>query len=1051
MEAVEQLDKAVSVALQPADAGLKEQALQFISQVQNDAASWVVPALEIVGSNQFSDPTQFCALDIVERCINTTPDDNQINLIRSKIWERVGAISVDNPKHIVNKLALVVKTLFVRLYPTHWPSFFVDFQQLVENGSQFADLYISVLLAIHQEIGDQLFARSPEEAQRASALKDAVRDNDATRVAESWVHLLQNQGSSPQLLNGVMNVVSGWVVWTDMGLVLPSVPLIQQRVQQAEVREAAVNALSEILSKKMSPDLKMQLIETINIGSTLSSLQSSQSSSTPEFDETVARLVNSVLFEASHALTELPSQTVSPLSVRLEAIIDDVFPLVYVYLTNEYDDTSVQLIPGVTEYLTFLRRESTRSDRKISLGGVLSAERLDKLRKLLHAVIVKCQFDPDDYDISTDEDEAEPEFEEFRAKLRILQETISKIDMRLFLEVVGGRVSKTLSVFGAGEPIAGSGGAVNIVFDLASVPELDRNDWTVLELALYELNTYSEFSRMWVSKAMKYGGEWAQAAAEIQNTHFLLFAQMILSGNASPAWSHPATQILYMELVHRYAPQFLVDKSEDTQKLLSGAFDFFLKYGVQNRELKVRVRSWYLFYRLLRAVRRTVFMSEPSVPPMVFQAIAPLLAVHVNINGNGNGGSESSDLNILTQQDTLFTSQLYLYEVCGILFAVGTNDAESAELMRQLLSVMFADIDSSTSNGNVGPAELLRIHHNIVALSALAKGYGETTSELPQRPRDDLENQLKAATNMIIVEVLERWHSVQIIRDACRQAFSRILGVLDSKILIEISKFIDVLLQTATPNDISEFLSFLGQLVHKFDKNPDVFEMFTSLCTPLFTKLFSILEQVAHTADVEAEGSTDAQLFRRDIVQNYVQFVYNLVNNGFGAILFITPNEPIFQNIYSSLIHYATNGEVKGGSGSPANQKTAVTVLTRMVTIWGPTGSVPESQFAGNTPVPIFSSDATYNQLTELCWTLPAAPSVKFSDAQTRMVVTELAGLQKIMWEVRGASYQTHLAQYLSSAGLEPASVEEFVSKLNAPPKDFKQFFYQFLKNALGK
>lgn len=1028
MDATDQLDQAVMLAFEGSDAGIKAQALEFVTQVQAEAGSWLAPCLDVLLSPSRPGQTRFFALQIIERAISSTVDLQSLNNIRLKLW-LLATSNTAVARHIRNKLADVLGLLFTRLYPEEWPSFFADLLQLVaQEPANGGELYVSVLKSVHEKIGDQLFARDAEEMQRANWLKDMVRDRDAVRLAHSWVELLCGGAANDSIVDGVLKVISGWVVWTDMSLILPTVPLIEKQLANSVTRSSAVLSLAEIIAKKMAPDLKLELLGATNVVAALKSC----GRDSPEFGELLAKLVNAVLFEAAHALNELPSGDSSSVTQGLELVIADLFPLVLEFLGDEFDDTSVQLVPGITEYLTFLRREARQSDKKTSIGGNLDPERTQKLRLLLNTLVAKSRYDPDDYvlgDVDSDDDENEAEFDEFRAKVQVLQEQLAQIDTRLFLDVIGTFVSASLTSNASG----GSGQAGADV----------RTSWTALELALYELSVYNDVARQWVSKASKCGSEMANLTAEVQQTQFMLFGQMIVAGGSSPAWSHPANRMWYMELVHRQAPQFLVDPKQENRSLLSDALQFFLKHGIRSSELKVRIRSWYMFYRLLRAVRRSPIISDPSFGPSVFSVVAPYLPVHV-------ARPSTEHLSIEVQQDTTFTSQLYLYELCGILFAVGQDRATSADLMRQLLATMFADIDTTTGVATPGPVEHLRVHHNIVALSSLTKGLTETALDSSSGSLDELVSQLQTATQMVVA-VLERLHSVQIIRDACRQCFARVLGLLGEKIIIEISSFINVLLQTSTPADLGDFLSFLGQLAHQFERNSQVFEMFASLSVPLLEKIFHTLQQVAQIADVDAEGSTDAQLFRRNVVASYLQLLYNMLNNKYGAMLFIENNAPVLDNVFQSLMHYSRNGDVKGGAGSAANQKMSVVVLTKMASLWGRTGKVEAPNFGADLVVPLFSERPTYETLTEMCWTLPADQNVSFSDAQSRMVISELAGLQQVMWEVRGSEYQSHLVQYLTSAGLEATAIEEFVLKLNAPPKEFKRFYVQFLQKALAK
>ena len=60
--------------------------------------------------------------------------------------------------------------------------------------------------------------------------------------------------------------------------------------------------------------------------------------------------------------------------------------------------------------------------------------------------------------------------------------------------------------------------------------------------------------------------------------------------------------------------------------------------------------------------------------------------------------------------------------------------------------------------------------------------------------------------------------------------------------------------------------------------------MFDSLMTPLFGH---IMRALSEGDAVAAEGSTDAVILKRSLRRSYLQFTFNILNNGMGALFFL--------------------------------------------------------------------------------------------------------------------------------------------------------------------
>ncbi|ANB11334.1 Los1p [Sugiyamaella lignohabitans] len=960
------------------------------------------------------------------------------------------------PFHMRNKLAQTMAYLFITSYANEWPSFFDDLLGIAINpisNARGVDMYLRILKVIHEEIGDHLILRTPEETKRNNVLKDLVRERAMTKLASSWMNILEyysnndpatnndnnttsnsindnnnsinsiginstNNNSNinskenlyDSILTSALNVIGGWVSWIEITLIVnpPYLSLIFNQLGRPSQRLAACDALAEIIAKKMQPSHKLELIGLLNLTTVLAELnKTSKGSTDPEFEERVAKLSNIVGLELVHIADGTTTVTSGAACSqqdmdKAEQLMVDLLPTILEFLSNEYDDTSVQVLPCLNEYLQFIRREAKKE--RSTAGGTdssLSTQRLEIVSVMLRKIILKMEYD-DSTEWSGGEDESEGEFLELRGKLKVLQDQIAGIDADLFTD--------------------GMASIINTCLESAN-----NKKWQEVELGLYELSAFGDSIR---------NGSIKSSRAE--QTFFDLFSKMVHSDVVTI--NHPSIQLWYMELINRHSKFFTPQQPQ----LLSKALEVFVSpLGVHNPNIKVRVRSWYLFHRFLKTVKSLV----GDISQQVFSSLAPLLVVRAELPSSDNDSEMSAD----SASDSVFDAQLYLFELLGLLFA-NADDNQARTPTQQLLQAIYSDIERclSSSNGTDSSPEqqqlILQVHHNLMVLGTFARGFDDVTisgGPVGRSASKPSIQELKGSTQVILV-VLERLSKFQIIRDSARFAFSRLIPLLGTQILGEISTLIGALLNESKQEEFGDFLSFLGQLVHSYRQEDGVFEMFGSLAPPLIEKVFVFLNSDKSSTGGELDGSTDAFILKRDLRRQYLQFVFNVLNNGFGAIFLVGNNgSTTFGAVMESLFHYA------GDLTDPNAEKLAIASLGKMMTIWG-TGEIRADTttptvkaFAEGMKVPVFSDGQTIlEQYSQACWTLPSKSGYDSKDAQIRLVLGELATLQKIVFEQKKDVYSSFLAGYLSRLGLPQNICQEYLTQLaQLKPKEFKKYF----------
>lgn len=975
-----------------------------------------------------SPEARFFSLQVIDAALPRLSQD-QLEVVRNSLFGYLKtSLNLQTPSEnlgvnfLRNKLAQTIAFVFILSYQSIWPSFFDDFLELMRSqdspigNSAAVDMYLRVLQVIHEEIGDNLIMREAILTKRNNAIKDRIREYDISKLTNSWMQILQYYTSSQsEIIEGVLKVIGGWISWIDITLIVSPayVTLIFNCLQIESIRLTVCDTLLEIIVKKMKPGDKMELIQLLDLKNVISQISSSADE---EFDERVAKLSNFVALELVHILdgsTSLASNT--PLldgqATQAEEMLNDFIPTIIHFLSNEYDDTSSQLFPALSEYLSFLRKESKQAKSKVDTSQLqrnaarqitnfppdsnfISPQRRLVLSSLLPKIIIKMKYD-EDTTWTGGEDESESEFIEIRARLKLLQDLIASIDIDLYIDGIVAVVTNS--------------------FNPSSV-----NSWRDVELGLYELSAFSESLKNGAIPVVK--GLETRASRTLQD----LFFKMIESNVV--AMDHPSIQLHYIELVNRHSSLFNSSNSDSLAKVLDC---FVSPLGVHNPNRRVQVRSWYLFFRFLKSVRNIV----GDIAENVFSSIRNLLEIKAEIPPKDDSSEISADA---AAESGSFDSQLYLFELCGLLFALSDN---KLSLVQGLLQPIYADVERCLQAPATDPLVSLQVHHDLMAIGTFARGYNDTgygpaanSDEITTTPMDPQVFQVFQTATQVVITALERLGKFEIIRDSARFAIARLIPVLGMEILPEVTRLISCFLEQCKIEELMDFLGFLGHLVHKFRKQVGVYNMFDSLMTPLFGRI----SQALNEGDAVAlGGSTDAVILKKNLRRAYLQFIFNVLNNGMGALFFSKNNAGIYENVLQSVLMYAS--EIEGGNDQSA--KLAVLTLNKMLQVWGD-GHVKEGNFGAGDTVPEFEQ-FTYEHISRTCWEIPAKPTFNAKDAQMRLLLGDIASLQHSIYEIRRDMYLRYLSErYFPSIGLPSEYCNEYLKQLSTSDlKTFKTFF----------
>ena len=190
--------------------------------------------------------------------------------------------------------------------------------------------------------------------------------------------------------------------------------------------------------------------------------------------------------------------------------------------------------------------------------------------------------------------------------------------------------------------------------------------------------------------------------------------------------------------------------------------------GLHNQDSSVRARVFYLFHRFIKEVRNEISVDLAA---SLLESIRDLLSIQVDLPELES--PETQDL--LTEaikNPGIFDSQIYLFETAGILNSLFFKDPTQSEtLLKSIVKPLMSELPGHLQAAKVtnDVTAVLKIHHIVMALGNVAKGFPELPSPLPGGyilPPLDVFREIGQA----ILVCLEQLNTVKGVRDAVRFA-----------------------------------------------------------------------------------------------------------------------------------------------------------------------------------------------------------------------------------------------------------------------------------------
>lgn len=911
-----QIQQAVEIANSPSsDQILKEQALSFISQIKTSPEGWK-SCLKLLQLDSTSLNAKFFAFQVLDDRMPFLSNEDKLT-IKEVTFTYLNSLISNNkiePFFLRNALSKTLGLIFVHCTSTCYSTLIKDLLSLSYNASTDSfneiatDYYIRTLLVIHQEIGDQMITRDSRSQDQNNLLKDSIRANDMIDLTNIWKKILSkftaissDNKIVDEILNNTILCIGYYISWIEINLILDEqyMSFLYQFLSSndnSKRRIVTANTFNEILHKKMPPAKKLELLNFLNLGTILNQLN--LNSKIMEFDVAMAlaKLINQIGVETIIVLENASPQELLNDEFRNLACskILEIFPLIFEFLSNEFDDISLEVFPFIGNFLLFLKKNITNDT--VDFSTLNNDELLSTLSK---NIILKLKFDPDD---DGDDDETIEQFNEIRSKLNVFLDSIVLLNETLALDVLIGCINEFLF-----SNISNENGKLSGV----------EKDWRTIELGLYVLTYYSDMLRNNIMNLPK---------TMINNSRpYFVFNEMlckVINNSSEILISHPLIQLLFFELILKHYPFFTnnniqvegVNKEDTLMKVLNV---FISNFGVFSSNEKVQHRSWYLLYRFLKLTKPKI--SDYIIEELI-KSLLPLLSLNFEILSNRNKATSSNELESLHYLDLSlieetgsFENQLYLFESVGLLITFVSDENSKLTIFENVLQPLFSNLESgitAVTAYKLNLTVLIQVHHSLIAMGNILKGF--------ENLRAETLNNLKLLsildqTSQVIMITMENFIDYNIIRESIQFCIVRLYIILNNKnsnneelLQTILSKFISCVMLNFDKLKVTEIINlinFISQVLHQSNNNENSYLLLQSLLAPFLSKIFYRIETVS--ASATDEFSKKEVL---DLQRSVLSLIIAISNDHLNSLWLSTnENKEILVSTIKMVLNYSSN------------------------------------------------------------------------------------------------------------------------------------------------
>ncbi|KAF8589812.1 ARM repeat-containing protein [Ramaria rubella] len=1075
-EEVTRVVQAVYIAADPSqDRSLHAQALEYLAVVQRNASeSWRLALTLFIetgpdGRRKHPPQVRLWALRVLEDFLDDRVDpldEGSFQTLQQGLFNYIQAEYVYGPAEATatflrNKFSHILSLFFVCTYPNQYPAFFNDLFTLIRPSSapsgssasaslnpHISLLLFHILIEISGEVADQLLksARVFSSARHArdTRVRDAVRERDAPLINEAVLTIvsegadrmraLRKRDAQPtvdreeevneEVVDWGVRAFGSYIHWIDINLTVTphTIQLLFTLLSDPSlaIRLATSVALLKMIQKGLkSPGDKLQLLKVLALGQVLEALEERTRAEkherkgqglTDEGEESYREALGRLLCGLGQELVKLWEDNNAGEDIRAGAgeLLEQVLPVMLRFMADEYDDTSSTVFPLLTSlFLAYKRYKKANPEEPIS------PEKRAFLNQTLETILEKMKWDEEDDPDDMDEDDLAA-FDLLRKDLRVFLDSIQTLDNDLVTGMIHSVAITTLTAFEGG---------VNL-------------KWQDAELAIHLVYLYGE-----IIKGQKGRAAFCEVPGVIQKEkrkttdysefpltpHGEMMFTLIRSGIS--AYPHTTVVMQFFETAARYGDFFKVRK-ECIIPVIEALVD---ARGIHHPRPSVRARASYLFHKFIKEDRNEVPIE---IVVNLLDSIRDALVVQVDLPE-----PESPDQDILFEavnDPSVFDSQIYLFEAAGTLVSLtyAMPIERQAALLQSLTKPLVDDMERALqmpmNNGPQDVLPVLQVHHYIMALGSISKGFVDFPNPVPSDWIPPPLAVFEQAAQAIIVS-LDAMNRYKVVREATRSAFARLLASTGPTMVKYIPALMASLLAHFDSGELVEFIQFISLLVHKLQDQ--ILDVLDQLITPLSTHIFSILS-------LPINGTSDKQV-HMETKKAYLALLNNIMVVKLHSVFISERNKGIFENLLNSVVQIAQDFSDNNG------QKLAFGFLSRAVTVWAQTASVTNGAANGVTSEEVPGFDRfVYEQLVPVAFKVPSAPEFNVKDGQMMVLCHEIGGMLQLICKIRGQEAFDYLVNvFLPSQNCPPEMAHDFATKLrDLDSKAFKKFFTDFVR-----
>lgn len=976
----QQIQQAVEIALSgTADLELKSQAYDFINQIKSTEEGYKT-CLEILikssSTNSINEGLKFFIFQVIDENMSKLSSEQLLTLNNSLFQYLNNLISsnFNDPPYLKNKLSGLFGNLFCHVYLNVYPSFIKDLLGLILSFTN--ELCLDYYTRILIAIHFEIGDKFISRSREFQDRNNLLKD----AVRENDMNQLVESWAKI-----LLDVPPGTTANDD--ILNNTLKIIGQYIGWMEINlfigTGFLNTIFQYLKVENEKNQTcLTLIEVIS--KKMKASNKLELINLLDLTNIITKMEDDDI-EFVENLAKLTNQIGFELIVVLEndaSLLQEInnqflklWPLIIEFLNHEYDDVSQQVFPFIQQYLLICKKFNQLIDI-----GLLST--------LLNKVILKMKFDEDDDGFEVDE-----QFNEFRQKLKTFQDTIAVLAPNLYLETLPLIINQS-------------------IFEKLSSNN-QENVWISVELGLYELSNFGDSLKNNLINVPK---------QDIYNSKpyqlFQDFLVRLIDSSSKILTIHPKVQLSYFEFIVRHYTLKLIS-NELTFKIL----DLFTsQFGLFNSSEPVRIRCWYLFYKFIKLTKPNI--DENTLETLLIK-LQPLLVIEAE--------TPTKDEDDEIVENGNFNNQLYLFESIGLLITIINNKEFTLKLIDLIFQPLFDNLQTCISREDkaTNPIIPLQAHHSLMAIATIVRGF-----DCDYTP--DVVNKINNSSQVVLF-TLENFNKFEIVRDAARFSMSRFIPILQDQSHGHLSKLISIIL--ATPNlritELSDFLSFIGQIIHQFKTNDNVYQLLNDLLSPLLNKIYELLD----TSDEYPDLVRD----KFNLKKAFMTFFGAIVLNNQSSLLITETNKQNFPRILTSFVNYAYD------LTEPSVSKLAITQIVNVITIiGGNNGKINDANDKYSETLPPIEGidEFLMDAAVKLSFELPFSKAeFDLKDAQFRNIAQELSTLLK--------TYESHqkdqeflkfLANYLNNMGMNQQILNDLGSNLvKLNQREFKKYFITFL------